>query len=372
MKGLSGIPTKRTTPKKTITESALMAKSHRCSSCGTEINAENGFYMSKYSPLYRENEHRVTFCKTCTNELFAQNVQAHGDEKVALLIMCHYFDIPYVEALYEAIKTKKDNFNMGLYLRSISNNAQYEGWTFVNTLLAQERTMTQKELEQQKETKWTFEDMDNKRKVVEVVGYDPFEGFPEKARRFCFNDLLRYLGEDDDIGNDNYKLSAIVQIVKNNEQINNYDLRIAMMDPVRDADTIKILNQLKTTLVAANDKIAKENEISVKNRSNKEVGKNTLGGLMKRMRTLGFDDIESNYYNQLQGAGTRWAAEMSQKTIIENGLFDEADRQEIFAKQRRMITDLTNENDKLKEELRLLKIDHRWGRKKESGDVDGE
>lgn len=375
MKGLSIIPPKP--KKKTTTELAVIAKMGICSSCGAEINAENGFYMSKYSPLYKSNGHRVTFCKTCTSELFANAMQAYGDEKIALLIMCHYFDIPYVEALYESIKTKKDNFNIGLYLRSIMNNLQYDGWTFVDTLLSQERTMTQKELEQQKETKWTYEDMNNKRKVVDVVGYDPFEGFPEKARRFCFNDLLRYLGEDDDLSQDNFKLSAIVQIVKNNEQINNYDLRISGLDPVRDADTIKVLNQLKTTLVTANDKIAKENEISVKNRSNKDVGKNTLAGLMKRMRELDFDDIEANYYDQLMGAGTRWAVEMSQKAIMENGLFDEADRQEIFAKQREMIRSLTEERDKLKEENRLLKIDYKWGKKKEvvespPADMDGD
>lgn len=363
--------------KKTTTELAVIAKQHICSSCGAEINAENGFYMSKYSPLYKGNDNRVTFCKTCTNELFANAMQAYGDEKIALLIMCHYFDIPYVEALYESIKTKKDNFNIGLYLRSISNNLQYEGWTFVDTLLSQERTMTQKEIDQQKETKWTFEDMNNKRKVVEVVGYDPFEGFPEKSRRFCFNDLLRYLGEDDDISQDNYKLSAIVQIVKNNEQINSYDLRIAGLDPVRDGDTIKLLNQLKTTLVSANDKIAKENEISVKNRSNKDVGKNTLAGLMKRMLELEFDDIEANYYDQLQGAGTKWAAEMSQKTIVENGLFDEADRQEIFVKQRELIRNLTAERDQLKEENRLMKVQAKKFKQKhiavdtEDGDSDG-
>lgn len=369
MKGVDVIPVK--SKKKTTTELAVIAKQHVCSCCGAEINAENGFYMSKYSPLYKGNDNRVTFCKTCTSELFTQAVQAYGDEKIALLIMCHYFDIPYVEALYESIKTKKDNFNIGYYLRSIGNNAQYEGWTFVDTLLSQERTMTKKELDEQKEAKWTFEDMNNKRKVVEVVGYDPFEGFPEKSRRFCFNDLLRYLGEDDDLGADNHKLSAIIQIVKNNEQINNYDQRIATLDPVRDADTIKVLNQLKTTLVAATNNIAKENEISVKNRSNKEVGKNTLGGLMKRMRSLGFEDIEANYYNQLQGAGTRWAAEMSQKAIMDNGLFDENDRQEVFAKQRRMITDLTRENDILKEEIRLLKVENRCYSRK-VGDDDGE
>ncbi len=87
------------------------------------------------------------------------------------------------------------------------------------------------------------------------------------------------------------------------------------LDPLKDADSIKTLSDIKNKLVQSNDKIAKENEISVKNRSNKEAGKSTLTKLMRDLREQDFDKAEADYYDQLRSAGTQWAADMSLKAI---------------------------------------------------------
>lgn len=204
---------------------------------------------------------------------------------------------------------------------------------------------------------WTDQDLQNKQYAIDVLGYDPFEEYPEEGRKFLFNQLSPYL-EDDSTVDDAYKLSQILQIIKNNYQIDICDRKMSQQDPLKDAKSIKTLSDIKNKLVASNDKIAKENEISVKNRSNKDAGKSTLTYLMRELREKDFDKAEADYYDQLRSAGTQWAIDMSIKSIKENGLFDENDKKEIYEMQLDLIRSLNQEVDDLKEKVRLLILEN--------------
>ena len=190
---------------------------------------------------------------------------------------------------------------------------------------------------------WSDQDKQNKQYAIEVVGYDPFEEYPEEGRKFLFNQLSPYL-EDDSNADDAYKLSQILQIIKNNYQIDICDKKMSQLDPLKDAES--------------NDKIAKENEISVKNRSNKDAGKSTLTYLMRDLREKDFDKAEADYYDQLRGVGSQWATNMSIKAIKENGIFDENDKKEVYEMQLDMIAALNKEIDELKEKIRVLTLEN--------------
>lgn len=123
-----------------------------------------------------------------------------------------------------------------------------------------------------------------------------------------------------------------------------------------DSEEIDKLISLKKNLVASTDKIAKENEVSVKNRSDKNAGRSTLTFLMRDLREKDFGDAEENYYDQLRSESSQWAANMSFKAIQTNGFFDENDKEEIFESQRQMLTSLQLERDDLEEENRQLKL----------------
>lgn len=146
--------------------------------------------------------------------------------------------------------------------------------------------------------------------------------------------------------------------MNNNNQIRQIDLQIARLNPMNSAEAIKSLNDIKVKLVSNNDKIAKENEISVKNRSNKDAGRNTLTFLMKDMREKDIAGAEANFYDQLRSPGTQWAADMSVKAIKENAFFDENDMQEIFDTQRELIDKFQKESDDAKEKYRLSLIEN--------------
>lgn len=326
--------------------------SYKCLRCGCEeSNPVGKFYRSQWSESFLKNDRFVPLCKNCVNELFGGYEKKYGTE-MACILMCHKLDIPYYYSLFSTIIKNNNNFSMGLYLRQM-NNKQYQYQDFSQSILNGELGKTNDDHEKEKETKWSKTDIQNRDYCLDVIGYDPFEGYPEEDRRFLFNQLFPYL-EDEDIADDTFKLSQILQVVDNNKQIRMCDVKIANLDPIKDANDIKTLNSIKKDLVQSNDKIAKENEISVKNRSNKDVGKSTLTYLMRDLRTKNFDKAEADYYDQLRSAGTLWAIEMSQKAILQNGMFDENDKKDINETRMKLINDLYKEVDDLKEQVRIL------------------
>jgi hypothetical protein len=326
---------------------------YKCLRCGAEHQNPIGhFYKIQYSELYLKNDRYVPLCKNCINEIY-ENLSSKYGAKTAFVILCYMIDIPFYHSLFDSIVKNNNLFSVGLYLRQI-NGRQYQYQSFQQTILNKELEKSDKQVLDEKEVKWTKSEIQNKDDVIKTVGYDPFEGYPEEDRRFLFNELIKYF--DDDIADDTYKLSQVIQIVNNNNQIRNYDILISRLDAIKDANDIKSLNTMKSNLVSSNDKIAKENEISVKNRSNKDVGKSTLTYLMKDLREKDFEKAEANYYNQLNSDGTLWAENMSMKAIKENGFFDENDNKEITEINRQLVLDLQHKVDDLMEEKRLLLI----------------
>jgi hypothetical protein len=326
--------------------------SYKCLRCGAEHeNPIKKFYKIQWSELWLKNDRYAPYCIECINEMFSSYEKKYGTE-TACKLMCYKLDIPYYYSLFSSITKNNNNFSMGLMLRQM-NGRQYQYQDFSQSILNGELGKNNLDHEKDKEIKWSKTDQEHRDYSIEVLEYDPFEGYPEEDRKFLFNQLFPYL-EDEDIVDDKYKLSQLLQIVDNNKQIRQCDMKIANLDPIKDATDIKTLQQIKKALVDANDKIAKENEISVKNRSNKEVGKSTLTYLMRKLREDNFDKAEADYYDQLKGEGTLWAIEMSNKAILQNGMFDENDKKEVYEIQLQLINDLNTELDDKKEQVRLL------------------
>lgn len=329
---------------------------YKCHRCGAEYeNPVGKFYKSQWSDSFDKNSRYVPLCKKCVQEKFEEYEKKYGTN-TACIFMCYKLDIPYYYSLFDSIIKNNNNFSIGLYTRQL-NNRQYQYQDFTQSILNGEVGKSKDDFEQEKEVKWSKTDIQNRDYAIEIIGYDPFVGYPEEDRRFLFNQLSPYL-EDDDIADDAFKLSQILQIVDNNKQIRQCDVKIANLDPIKDATDIKTLNSIKKDLVQSNDKIAKENEISVKNRSNKDVGKSTLTYLMRDLRNKDFDKAEADYYDQLRGEGTQWAMNISQKALLDHCLFDENDKKEVYEMQLKLIDDLNRELDEKKEQVRLLLIEN--------------
>lgn len=365
-------------------------KKKKCPICGNEKSIATGFYKSS-SPLFSLDK-CVPICISCVKDYVVNDDGTVNENK--LKTMCQRLDKPfYSDELDSAfLQCKKEHGYLsddeiakygkeivGFYFKNINTLRQNKDKSFADSekdefIHKKSNVTAQNKKEQtlqrysditgndkstvksnEKQIVWSDQDIQNKQYAIEVVGYDPFEEYPEEGRKFLFNQLSPYL-EDDSNADDAYKLSQILQIIKNNYQIDICDKKVSQLDPLKDAESIKTLSDIKNKLVQSNDKIAKENEISVKNRSNKDAGKSTLTYLMRDLREKDFDKAEADYYDQLRGVGTQWAVDMSIKAIKENGIFDENDKKEIYEIQLDMIAALNKEVDELKEKIRILTL----------------
>lgn len=340
-----------------ILEGIENKKTFKCLRCGKEHDVAVGhFYKITYSQLWKANDCYAPICKDCVNEMFDEYSRKFGSDRTACMIMSHVLDVPFYNSLFDSISQNNGRVTMGLLLRIIGNARNYQFQTFSNTLVNGELNKNALDLQEEKEQKWSKAEIQAKDDCISVIGYDPFDGYNEGDRRYLFSELIKYF--EDGIEDDPFKLSQIVQVVNNNNQIRQIDLQIARLNPMNSAEAIKSLNDIKVKLVSNNDKIAKENEISVKNRSNKDAGRNTLTFLMKDMREKDIAGAEANFYDQLRSPGTQWAADMSVKAIKENAFFDENDMQEIFDTQRELIDKFQKESDDAKEKYRLSLIEN--------------
>lgn len=333
---------------------------YKCTSCGKIVqNPEGKFFKVVQNSLYRSNDGYSHLCTYCCDDYFARMREKYKDEKIALLMTCAEMGWYFSEATYIKMKEKDpQDIRLGDYVKRL-NLSQNKNLTFVDYVISsinnEQFLRSQEEVNQQLESEWSKEEQNNKQEVIGVIGYDPFEGYKNADRRYLFNEMINYI--DDDLLEDHYKLSQIIQIVNNNNQIRQYDLLIAQLKPLSDSKEIQMLNDLKRKLVDANDKIAKENEISVKNRSNKDIGKSTLTYLMKDLREKNFEKAEADYYEQLKSAGTRWAIELSVNAIQKNAYFDENDYSEIKEIRRELVDKLQLQVDDLIEEKRKLLLE---------------
>lgn len=350
--------TKKATRKKATKARTLKnSKVYRCTCCGREeVTPEGKFYKLNYSTVHNGNDNFSHICTDCLKEEVLRLQQRYG-EKYAAVTCCAMLNVPFYRVLFESIIKKKGYFDVGSYFRQL-NTHQYQGDSFAITLDQNELEMTQRAAEREaieaSEIGWTLEERRSKDEVIDIMGYDPFIDYNPDVRRTLFSELLGYL-DDDELLNDNYKLSQIIQIINNNQQINQYDIYISKLNPKTEIKKITEFNRFKRDLVASNDKIAKENGISVKGRGDQRAGKGTLTALMRDMRDKDIKNSEVNFYNQLQSPASRWAADISMKSMLENIQLDENDVNDIVETQRKMLTEIEDENDILKEEKRVLK-----------------
>lgn len=352
---------------------AFDERRYRCTCCGREYRSPMGnFYKAEYSLGNTANEHYSPICIDCINRIYSDTYRQLGSDRLACIMVCYLLDVPFMQLVFDSAVDAESGFKLDSYMRLICYK-KYANKNFSYSILNNELNADNQDLHEEQEKQWTETELKNKVTVVEILGYDPFPGYDNESRRYLFNEMVKYL--DDDSLEDPYKLSQIVQLVNNNNQIRQYDQLLNRLSPTQstDIDRIKDLTDMKNKLVVNNDKIAKENAISAKNRKSQGGGKNTLTGLMVTLRDKGFSRIEANYYDQLQSKGTQWAIDMSMRAIRENTFFDENDAKEVFETQRTMIQDQQSQLNELMEKNRLLLLENDELRRKleDPGDADG-
>ena len=358
----------------------------RCTKCGKEFDSENkvknGFYTNR-SVLYADDPYgKSCICKECTLEIYLHYLKITGSMKEAMKATCMRLDFYYDDSVIDAAiaESQSDRSTNSVPMQYLIKNSvtliQNVNKTFDDVVYATKKTsmddlqkeIAEKHIEVKQEAEYQEQvekinktmgeqEFKNKEDVLRILGYDPFHGFSLIEQKMLYGKLIAYL--DEDTQDDDHKVSVIIQKVKNDLQINTYDLVLSGL--AKDAEAIlsnskqiKELQSIKSDLAKTTNTLAKDNSIAVKHRGDNKSGANTLGSDMKKYREFGFEEAEQNYYDQLICVNMKKCADISNQSIKDIMHFDDKDIDDMLKMQIDTIYKLQQEVDDLKEKNRIL------------------
>ncbi len=313
----------------------------------------------------------LPICKKCTESVHGFYVDKYKDSRMSLFFTCRRLGLYYSHnahdaALKHSIKTGWTLIQS--YFKTINSLTNNNGCGHIfddtkdfisdgNIDNPTDRSLEDDLLEYDD----TFSEQDEKAKedVIRILGKDPFESYSKFDQKLLYGELLPFLDEDSLA--DPFKISMITQVVKNNSQIAKIDLIINKLSTnikelKNNEKVIYKLTEMKNKIVSSTDKVAKENNISVKNRGDNKSGKGTLTDLMRTLREYQFAAAENDFYNQLKAIGYKRAADISNASILDQLKFDENDLHDMLKTQKTIIEKQNNEIDDLKEQIRKIYI----------------
>lgn len=352
------------------TEGYLLIEPNRCicvhhKEGKNNILSTSNFYDASSSSVYRNALHnKIPICKDCITQIYQNYYAISKNIKWATYSTLRLLDVPFLNTIYEGASTSDKSVIewtqvLGRYMRTYNSLKTKNNWeyNFDNSEEVElEFTLDGEVQLKQQKIKWNNKDKSTKKDVIDQLGYEPYEGYGDSDQKFLYNDLINYLNEE--ILEDQYKVSILIQIVDNNNQIrkyqyvkNQYSSDYSMV--LENSDKLKSLESLIKILVDSNDKIAKENAISEKNKKTQSINRSVLSGKMKYLRDFDLDALEVDYYDQKKSYGMQRAADISMKAINSQIQFDDNDANEIITIQRDLVQEMEKQIHNLKDELRL-------------------
>ena len=195
----------------------------------------------------------------------------------------------------------------------------------------------------------------NRKDVIRLLGYDPFEGEKLEDQPLLYSQLIGYL----DLGGDNedmMRTSSAITIVRGFLQQAKLDDKIAkvMANTNANASEMKTLLDAKKNISATISQLAKQSCLSLKHNKNSSNGENTFTGIVKKLKEINLRDAEVNAFDIGTSEGMRQVADISNASIIKQIRLDENDYNDMLIKQREMLVKLQEKADQSDETARIL------------------
>lgn len=196
----------------------------------------------------------------------------------------------------------------------------------------------------------------NRRDVIRLLGYDPFEGEKLEDQPLLYSQLIGFLDTGGDGNDDMMRTSSAITIVRGFSQQAKIDDKIAkaMMNTSVNASELKILLDSKKNLSATISQLAEQSCLSLKHNKNASKGENTWTGKIKKLKELNLREAEVNGFDIGTCRGMQQVLEMSDASIMRQLALDESEWSEMIAEQRKLLVDAQNERDVYKEVNRIL------------------
>lgn len=340
---------------------------YKCVCCGEE-RPDRDFYKAINTKIWMQSDRRVLVCHDCVDKLFKE-YRAKVGERGALMATCAFLDIPFAERAYQAVLNSDltgGTLQIGHYVRTL-NQPLYNRKSFLTTIMDGDLGGGREEIQrEEKDPKVKLAeyapsetDLQNRRFVIETLGYDPLagttgEGMSEVSKSYGYNILSSYL-EDETILNDGFRLASVIDIAVMQVQARRIseliDAEMNKVEPER--STIDMLTASRKRMTDAINKVAADNGIS--SRYAKEgTTRNCFTDKMREMSERGVESVAPNVFDVRTSDVMKQIADLSNKSIIEQLGLGDAEYADMIKQQRELITDLQSKLDAATEENRIL------------------
>ena len=338
----------------------------------------------KKSEFYVSTDPRVltgitSMCKECVKKI-ALNWDDNRSEygmctKKSVMTALEYVDKPFLESVWNSAYTEWNNENSGkrrttiwdAYIKTIQminyRGMRWRDGDIFQTYIEDAKQVAALEdgnvnaaqtLLNSQEIDGEFEK--NRKDVIRLLGYDPFEGEKIEDQPLLYSQLIGYLDASGDGNEDMMRTSSAITIVRGFSQQTKIDDKIAkaMANSSTNPAELKTLLDAKKNLSATISQLAEQSCLSLKHNKNASKGENTWTGKIKKLKDIDLRDAEVNGFDIGTCRGMQQVLEISDASIMKQLALDESEWSDMVAEQRKMITDLQQERDVYKEVNRIL------------------
>lgn len=332
----------------------------RCVYCGKDLPLKD-FHINKRSEFFKNNYYHVTICRDCINSLFKKLFLEYGDIKLATKVCCHLTDIVYVELLCEQLALN-DNPTFGKYVR-LTNVKSYDEKSYASEMIANYYVAdTEMDQKNEADNQWSESDLRNKVRVTKALGIDPFADCKDDDRKYMFNLCAEYF-MDESLLDDPHKTQGVIEIVKTYKDIKNIDkiidneIRLGSIKGNQVNETrLNKLTATKRDFMEVINKFSKDNGISATVGSKGTKGVGSLAYHVKLLDEIDYTAAEVNLFDIQTCDGIRQIADISNASIWKQLQLSDDEKDEMILTQNKKIVKMTEQVEKLKENLRLARL----------------
>lgn len=347
-----------------------------CSCCGKALPQDKYFLAYNEGNLGRieaNGKMHTHICMDCCKNLYEYLFyeKADKDGEKAMKWLCSYLNIYYDDVSYlKAKKTMEEKDRkthiVEEYMSVISRSATLKGKVFLESpdidvnqnkgdskadkIINSNTGNVPEDLEEE----WSKADLEAKRQVIKMVGYDPFYFEIEKDRKILYKDLLGMMEQGMEL--DGLKVQAAIQIVlsfKNIRELNEKYRKKSDEDaPVSE---LKALSELKKKELETITSFSRDNGFGERYAISKAKGENTFSGIMAKMNEMKYENAILNMYDVETSKSINQAADASFAAIFNQLNMSEAEVYKTCQDQLKKLLALQRENATLTENLRLAK-----------------
>lgn len=362
---------RKVAPKKTAADE----KKYLCQFCLKE-KRKSEFYISTDPHVMTGI---VPICKDCIRKIalnWDDNRKEYGScTKKSVMDALEYLDRPFLESLWNSsyaewaddTKQKRRTTIWDAYIKNVGlknyNGMRWRDGDIFQTYVEDAKQVAALESGNKEAAQTLIDSQEvsnefekNRKDVIRLLGYDPFEGEKLEDQPLLYSQLIGYLDAGGDGNDDIMRTSSAITIVRGFLQQTKLDDKLAkvMANSNSNAAEMKTLLDAKKNVSSTISLLAEQSCLSLKHNKNASKGENTWTGKIKKLKDLNLREAEVNGFDIGTCRGMQQVLEMSDASIMRQLSLDESEWSDMVAEQRQKLIEVQNERDVYKEINRIL------------------